>query len=142
MVKIKVKALLRKYSHLLTGIVTSSGASFALFIGLLAMVFVYRIQLTIGLFTNPVRPFDFNPAHHPVWFTLAYLPYDLALVLVCFLLSWLLSRVTYFIKGRKTFPILKISGLVFLHIVLMVLLLVHGVMVACSLMFRQDSTLL
>ena len=127
MVKIKVKALLRKYSHLLTGIVTSSGASFALFICLLAMVFIYRIQLTIGLFTNPVRPFDFNPAHHPVWFTLAYLPYDLALVLVCFLLSWLLSRVAYFIKGRKTFPILKISGLVFLHIVLMVLLLVHGV---------------
>jgi phosphoglycerol transferase MdoB-like AlkP superfamily enzyme len=93
----------------------------------LAMVLVYRIQLTIGLFTNPVRPFDFNPAHHPVWFTLAYLTYDLALVLVCFLLSWLLSRILNFINQGKTFQFLKISGLVFLHIVIVVLLLIHGV---------------
>ena len=109
------------------GIVSSSKSSFALFICLLAMVLVYRIQLTIGLFTNPVRPFDFNPAHHPVWFTLAYLTYDLALVLVCFLLSWLLSRMLNFINQGKTFQFLKISGLVFLHIVIVVLLLIHGV---------------
>jgi len=127
MVKLKAKTFSRKCSGLLTGIISSSESSFALFICLLAIVLVYRIQLTMGLFTNPVRPFDFNPAQHPFWFTLAYLPYDLALVLVCFLLSWLLSRVTYFIKWRKTFPILKISGLVFLHIVLFILLLVHGV---------------
>jgi arylsulfatase A-like enzyme len=127
MVKIKVKALLRKCSDLLTRIVSSSKSSFAFFICLLAIVFVYRIQLTIGLFTKPVRPFDFNPGQHPVWFTLAYLPYDLAFVLVCFLLSWLLSRMTYSIKQSKTFPILKISGLVCLHIILMILLLVHGV---------------
>jgi arylsulfatase A-like enzyme len=127
MVKIKVKALLRKYSDLLTRIVSSSKSSFAFFICLLAMVFAYRIQLTIGLFTKPVRPFDFNPGQHPVWFTLAYLPYDLAFVLICFLLSWLLSRMTYSIKQSKTFPILKISGLVCLHIILMILLLVHGV---------------
>jgi arylsulfatase A-like enzyme len=62
-----------------------------------------------------------------VWFSLAYWPYDLALVLVCFLLSWLLSRMTSIIKQSKTFPILKISGLIFLHIVLFILLLVHGV---------------
>ena len=127
MVKIKVKALLRKCSDLLTRIVSSSKSSFTFFICLLAIVFVYRIQLTIGLFTKPVRPFDFNPGQHPVWFTLAYLPYDLAFVLVCFLLSWLLSRMTYSIKQSKTFPILKISGLVCLHIILMILLLVHGV---------------
>jgi arylsulfatase A-like enzyme len=127
MVKIKVKALLRKCSDLLTRIVSSSKSSFAFFICLLAIVFVYRIQLTIGLFTKPVRPFDFNPGQHPVWFTFAYLPYDLAFVLVCFLLSWLLSRMTYSIKQSKTFPILKISGLVCLHIILMILLLVHGV---------------
>jgi arylsulfatase A-like enzyme len=127
MVKIKVKALLRKYSDLLTRIVSSSKSSFAFFICLLAIVFAYRIQLTIGLFTKPVRPFDFNPGQHPVWFTLAYLPYDLAFVLICFLLSWLLSRMTYSIKQSKAFPILKISGLVCLHIILMILLLVHGV---------------
>jgi phosphoglycerol transferase MdoB-like AlkP superfamily enzyme len=127
MVNIKIKALLRKSSSLLIGIVSSSKSSFALFICLLAMVLVYRIQLTIGLFTNPVRPFDFNPAHHPVWFTLAYLTYDLALVLVCFLISWLLSRMLNFINQGKTFQFLKISGLVFLHIVIVVLLLIHGV---------------
>ncbi|MGA2468509.1 MAG: sulfatase-like hydrolase/transferase, partial [Thermodesulfobacteriota bacterium] len=112
---------------MLTRIVSSSKSSFAFFICLLAIVFVYRIQLMIGLFTKPVRPFDFNPGQHPVWFTLAYLPYDLAFVLVCFLLSWLLSRMTYSIKQSKTFSILKISGLVCLHIILMILLLVHGV---------------
>ena len=127
MVKIKVKVLLRKCSDLLTRIVSSSKSSFAFFICLLAIVFVYRIQLTIGLFTKPVRPFDFNPGQHPVWFTLAYLPYDLAFVLICFLLSWLLSRMTYFIKGSKGFRIFKILGMVFLQIVLLVLVLVHGV---------------
>ncbi len=127
MVKIKVKALLRKCSDLLTRIVSSSKSSFAFFICLLAIVFVYRIQLTIGLFTKPVRPFDFNPGQHPVWFILAYLPYDLAFVLVCFLLSWLLSRMLNFINQGKTFQFLKISGLVFLHIVIVVLLLIHGV---------------
>jgi membrane-anchored protein YejM (alkaline phosphatase superfamily) len=127
MVKIKVKALLRKCSDLLTRIVSSSESSFALFICLLAIVFVYRIQLTIGLFTKPVRPFDFNPGQHPVWFILAYLPYDLAFVLVCFLLSWLLSRMLNFINQGETFQFLKISGLVFLHIVIVVLLLIHGV---------------
>ena len=126
MIKLKVKALLRKCSGLLTRIVSSSKSSFAIFICLLAMVFVYRIQLTIGLFTNPVRPFDFNPAHHPVWFTLAYLPYDLALVLVCFLLSWVLSRISYFTQQGKALTIFKILGLIFLHIVLFILLLIHG----------------
>jgi len=94
---------------------------------LLALTLVYRIQLTMGLFTNRVRPFDFSPAQHPVWFTLAFLPYDLAFVFVCFLLSWLLSRIASFNRQSRTFPILKISGLVFLHIALMILLLIHGV---------------
>jgi hypothetical protein len=127
MVKTKVKALFMKYSGLLTRIVSSSESSFALFIGLLAMVFIYRIQLTIGLFTNRVRPFDFNPTQYPVWFTLAYWPYDLAFVFVCFLLSLLLSRVAYLARQGKTFPISKVSGILFLHIVLMILLFIHGV---------------
>lgn len=127
MVKIRVKGLLMKSPGWVTSIFSFSKSSFALFICLLAIVFVYRIQLTIGLFTNAVRPFDFNPAQHPVWFTLAYLPYDLAFVFVCFVLSWLLSRMAYFIKQSKPFPILRISGLVFLHMVLMILLLIHGI---------------
>jgi membrane-anchored protein YejM (alkaline phosphatase superfamily) len=127
MVKMKVKVFVTKCSGLLTRISSSSKSSFAFFICLLAIVFVYRIQLTVGLFTNAVRPFDFHPVQHPVWFTLVYLPNDLAFVLVCFLISWLLSRVAYLARESKTYPILKISGFVFLHIVLIVLLLVHGV---------------
>jgi arylsulfatase A-like enzyme len=127
MVKIRVKRFLGKCSCFLTGIVSSSKSSLAFLICLLALTLVYRIQLTIGLFTNRVRPFDFSPIHHPVWFTLALMPYDLAFVFVCFLLSLLLSRMTSFIRQTPTFPILRVSGVVFLHIVLMILLLIHGV---------------
>jgi hypothetical protein len=94
---------------------------------LLAITLVYRIQLTLGLFTNKVKPFDFNPAHPPVWFTLTSLPYDLAFVLVCFLLSWLLSRMTSSVRQSRTYAVSRISGLVLLHIVLMILILIHGV---------------
>ena len=123
----KVKALLEMFSSFLIRIVSTNKSPFALFISLLALTFVYRIQLTIGLFTNPVRPFDFSPACHPAWFTFAYAPYDLALVLLCFLLSWLLFRMQFFSNQSKTFPFLKISGFVFLHIFLIALLLVHGI---------------
>ena len=127
MVKIKAKILLTKCFGLLTTIFSSSKASCAFFVCLLAIVIAYRIQLTVRLFTNVVRPFDFNPAQHPVWFVLAYLPQDFALVILCFLIAWLLSRMTHSIKQRKAFPIFKISGLVFLHLVLMLLLLIHGI---------------
>src|SRR4030042_899461 len=126
MVKMKAKILFTKCSSLFTRIFSSSESSFAFFICLLAIVLVYRIQLTIGLFTKAVRPFDFHPLQHPLWFTLAYLPNDLALVLVCFLISWLLSRMGYLVRQSKAFPLYKIFGLIFLHIVLMILLLVHG----------------
>jgi hypothetical protein len=127
MVKMKAKVLLAKYSGLLTKISSSSKSSFAFFICLLAIVFVYRIQLTIGLFTNTVRPFDFHPVQHPLWLTVVYFANDLAFVAVCFLISWLLSRMAYLARQSKTYPILRISGFVFLHIVLMILVLVHGV---------------
>jgi hypothetical protein len=127
MVKEKLKALPKKGSDLFTKIASSSESPFALFISFLVIVLVYRIQLTMGLYTNKVRPFDFHPGGHPVWFTLAYLPYDLALVLFCFLLSWLLSRITYLIRQSKMLPVLRVSGLFFSHILLIILLLVHGV---------------
>ena len=127
MAELKIKDFLRDWSGLLTEMISSSKASFAFFISLLAIVLAYRIQLSIGLFINPVRPFDFNPAQHPPWFALAYLLYDLSLVLVCFLSSWLLSRMTHLLKQSKALLMFKISGLIFLHIVLMMMLLVHGV---------------
>ena len=127
MTKLEVRCLLRKGSDYLTSILLVSKSSFALFMCLLIMVLVYRIQLTVSLFTKTVRPFDFNPAQHPVWFALAYWPYDLSLVIACFLISWLLSRLLHFIHQGRTFGILNISGLVFLQIILMILVLVHGV---------------
>jgi len=118
---------LAKCSGLLTGLVSSSKSSLAFLLCLFALTLVYRIQLTMGLFTNRVRPFDFSPTHPPVWFTLALLTYDLAFVFVCFLVSWLLSRMASFIRQNKTVAVLRISGLVLLHIVLMILILIHGV---------------
>jgi len=122
-----MKRALRKLSDWLTREVSSSRSSFVLFVCLFAMVLVYRVQLTIGLFTNRVKPFDFHPGGHPFWFTLANLPYDLAIVLFCFLICWLLSRVTHFMEDRKGFQFFKISGMVFLQIVLLGLVLIHGV---------------
>jgi len=127
LVKMKAKVLSKKCFGLLTSVSSSSEPSSAFFICLLAIVFVYRIQLTIGLFTNTVRPFDFNPAQHSGWLVLAYLPSDLAFVFVCFSLSWLLSRAASFIKETKVFPILRISGLIFLHLVLLIVVLIHGI---------------
>jgi hypothetical protein len=127
MVRIAFKSFLRKCSSLPIGIVSSSKSPFAFFICLLAMVLVYRVQLTFGLFTHPVRPFDFNPTQHPVWFTLGHLPYDLALVLVCSLLSWLLSRLSHLVHPTQSSSVLKISGIIFLHVVLFIMLLIHGV---------------
>jgi len=125
--RIRVKHFLEKCSGSLTEIVTSNESSFAFFICLLVLTLVYRIQLTVGLFTSRVRPFDFSPTQHPVWFTLAFLRDDLAFVFVCFLLSWLLSRMASFNRQIRTYSILRISGLGFLHIALMILLLIHGV---------------
>ncbi len=127
MVEIRTKPALRKFSDWLTRAVSSSRASFALFICLFAMVLVYRMQLTIDLFTNRVKPFDFHPGGHPFRFALAYLPYDLAVVVICFLICWLLSRMTHFMRDRKGFQFLKISGIAFLQIVLLGLGVIHGV---------------
>ena len=126
MVEIRTKPALRKFSDWFTRAVSSSKSSFALFICLFATVLVYRMQLTIGLFTNRVRPFDYHPGGHPFWFAIAYFPSDLAVVLICSLICWLLSRVTH-LKESKGFPILKASGMIFLQIVLLALVLIHGV---------------
>ena len=81
-----MKALAGKFSGGSTRMVSSSGISFALFISLLVLTITYRVMLTIGLFTNPIRPFDFSPGSHPIKFALAFWYYDLGLALACFLL--------------------------------------------------------
>lgn len=115
-------------SNRLVKILFSPGEScLAFFICLLALVFAYRIQLTGNLFTNVVKPFDFNAGQHPVWFMLAYLPGDMAFVFVCFSLSWLLSRVGSLMRQSRIFPILRFSGLLLLNFFFMILLLIHGI---------------
>jgi len=125
--KRRAKTFLAKCSGLLTGIASSDKSSIAFGVCLLALILVYRIQLTLGLFTNRVRPFDFSPTQHSVWFMLAYLPYDLAFVFVSFLLCWVVSRTASLLRQGKTFLFLSISGLVFLQVVLMTLTLIHGI---------------
>lgn len=123
----KAKSRVRNISNLLARSLSSDKSSFALLISILTLILAYRIQLTMDLFTNPVRPFDFNPGLHPVWFMLPYLPCDLALALVCFLLSWLVFRMSSFTKQSRVLPFLKFSEILFSHLVLILLLLAHGV---------------
>ncbi len=125
--KIRGMALSVLVSSLVRRITSSSRSSFAFSICLLAMTLVYRVQLTMGLFKSSVRPFDFKSSDHPVVFILAYLPYDLILVLICFLLSWLVSRLKYLFRDKGAFRVLEVSGLLSLHLVLILLLLIHGV---------------
>jgi hypothetical protein len=125
MVRLKLIALLTIVSILIRRIVSSSKASFSFFICVLALTLAYRIQLTAGLFTNTIKPFDFNPITSPVWFMLSCLPYDLALALGCFSLSWLLSRTQLLMKKEKIFLFFRASGFVFLNLVLVLLPLVY-----------------
>src|SRR4030043_1446436 len=106
---------------MLKRIVSSSESSFALFLCLLFLTFAYRIQLTIGLFTNPVKPFDFNPALYPVWFMLSYLYLDLPFIFVCFLISWLLSRMKFLVKQSKGSLFLRVLGFVLVHLFLIII---------------------
>jgi hypothetical protein len=60
MVKTKERLDLRASSKRLGRFFSSSEASFAFFVCLLVLTFAYRIQLTVRLFSSPVRPFDFR----------------------------------------------------------------------------------
>jgi hypothetical protein len=116
-----------KALHPFGGIVFRSKAPLAFFIGLFALTLAYRIQLSLGLFRSPVRPFDFQPTTHPLWFTLSYFPYDAALILLLSLLSWLFSHLRILLDQSKMLPWFKILGLLLLHIALFILTLVHGI---------------
>ena len=104
----------------------SSEAPFALFVWFLVIIITYRVLLTVRLATNPIRPFDFNPASYPPWFMIAYFPSDLALALGFSLLSWILSRMGLWVKKQEAAAVLRISGMVFLHLFLISLLIIYG----------------
>ena len=118
--------LSKKTSGLFKQIVSSIRSSFALLVCLLAIILAYRIQLTNGLLTSSVRPFDFNPKSQPLWFVLSYLPYDLSFILASFLITWLFSELSYFFKKTKAFGVLRVVGLVSLNLVIVVMLIIHA----------------
>src|SRR4030067_2433772 len=127
MFKLKCEKGLRSFSFLLqSSIPSSSISSLAFLICALAMVLIYRIHLTWALFTRSIRPFDFDPSAHPLWFMVRYFPYDLALLFLCFLLSWVFSHVPIPVKNRQIRIFFTISGSVFLHLFLISLFLIHG----------------
>ena len=109
----------------LTRTVSFLNSSFAFFVCLLALTLAYRIQLTVGLYGSPVRPFDFNPASNPVWFIFSYFHHDLALAFACFVLTSLFSQVRFLVNGVKRLRILRIWGLLLLNILLVTVLVVH-----------------
>jgi arylsulfatase A-like enzyme len=119
-------ALTNKKLGLFRRIVSSSRSSFAFAICLAAILLAYRIQLTFGFFSTSVRPFDFNPGIHPVGFMLTYLPYDLSFILICFLASWFFSFAFHSSVRTKTSFVLRIVGLIFLNLTILVLLIVHA----------------
>jgi hypothetical protein len=90
------------------------------------MVLLYRIQLTWALLTSSMRPFDFNPSAHPIWFMVRYFPYDLTLLLSCFLLILLFSHLPTLVKERRFQLFLRVSGFVLLHLFLISLFIIHG----------------
>ncbi len=124
--KIEIMSVLSRFSGRFRQLVSSAGISFAFCICLLAIILGYRIQLTEGLLTSSVRPFDFNPGPHPVRFILSYLPFDLALILACFLITWLFSRGSCFIKNVKISFLFKVVGLISLNLVITVILIIHA----------------
>ena len=124
--KIEIMSVLSRFSGRFRQLVSSAGISFAFCICLLAIILGYRIQLTEGLLTSSVRPFDFNPDSHPVRFILSYLPFDLALVLACFLITWLFSRGSCFFKNVKISFLFKVLGLISLNLVITAILIIHA----------------
>lgn len=120
-----LKEIREASSGWLTRTISSSRAPFAFLTALLTLTIAYRVQLTIGLFTHPMKPFEFSPGAHPVQFALSYWYYDIGMVLPCFLLFWILWRGGIFLRGRKIFIPLQILGFIFLHMVLFSLLCIH-----------------
>ena len=113
-------------SCLFQRVLSSTRSSYAFAVCLAVILLAYRIQLTLGLFSSSVRPFDFNPGTHPAGLMLIYLPYDLAFILACFLTTWLFSLVADSFSQVQTSRFLKPLGFIFLDLTLFALLIIHA----------------
>lgn len=112
-------------SDLLGRFVASSEASFAALLFLLVVVLAYRLGLAIGLYTSPVRPFDFRPTLSPWWFIASHFPSDLAFVLGSCFICWAVSRLVHGRMPGVYLRTVRISGLVLLQMVLAALAFIH-----------------
>jgi len=106
-------------------LISGNRTAFALLPALVSLVLAYRARLTYGLFTHPIKPFDFSPGAHPVRFTLGFGDSDLFLILSCFFLFLLLSQGRFLLKSRAVFLPFQVAGLVLLHLILGSLLFLH-----------------
>jgi arylsulfatase A-like enzyme len=106
-------------------LVSGNRTSFAFLAALLILVLAYRVRLTWGLFTHPIKPFDFSPSSHPLGFALAFGDSDLVLILTCFFLFGLLGQGRFFLKSRSIFLLFQIAGLALLNLILGCLLFLH-----------------
>jgi len=114
------------FTIFLQKIFNSNNSSFTFLICVFVLILFYRIQLTWALFTHSIRPFDFNPSTHPIWFMGRYFLSDLVLILFCFLFLWLASHLSKFIKEKRTRTLLTISGYFLLHLIFISLFIIHG----------------
>jgi hypothetical protein len=81
---IKADRPYKTLSERIRGFLSPDPSSTALFVSTLLLVLFYRITLTYALLTRPLRPFDYTPTLHPLWFTIRYLLGDFAVVLLAF----------------------------------------------------------
>ena len=115
----------RKPKGIFNRLVSGHRTAFAFLAALGFLVLAYRMRLTYGLFTHPIKPFDFSPGAHPVKFALEFGNSDLVLILTCFILFWLLSQGRFLLKSRPVFLIFQVGGLALLHLILGGLLFLH-----------------
>lgn len=110
----------------LTKIVASDPGPFSFLVCTLVITIAYRVQLTAGLLTAPVRPFDLNLGSFPIWFMVAYWPYDAAVILLLSLVSWLVARAFRYVPQGTWSRGGRILGGMLLHLALLLLLIIYG----------------
>lgn len=93
-------------------------------LSVLIIIITYRTQLTIGIYTSQIRPFDFYPNSSPIKFILTYLLYDFLLLFYYILIFFFIANIKVSYKTGSKF--LTILSAIFLNIILIVTLLIHG----------------
>ncbi len=112
--------------RLFKGIASSGKVLLAFCVCALAIVLSYRIYLSWALFTRTIRPFDFNPSAHPVWFMIRGVPYDLVLILSCVILIGFFIWTFNHLSQGYLWRFLSILGYGILHLLIFCLLILHG----------------